>query len=152
MRKCEAKWICLTLSFPMSYFDPPENRKPKVFWCFPGDQNGALGRNRLKKILRLGTYLTSFKMFEKLSSFLLLSNVEREREREQLWLVPCLLFFVLCHDENPRLCSHKMDLIKNAIAREHILKVSQKHKRKTSWCRVFRYSWTSPINALESLL
>ena len=139
MRKCEAKWICLTLSFPMSYFDPPENRKPKVFWCFPGDQNGALGRNRLKKILRLGTYLTSFKMFKKLPSFLLLSNVERERESNfGLFFVCCSLFF---DEENSRLCSYKMDLIKNAIAREHILNVNRKYKRKTSWCRVFRYSW-----------
>ena len=29
-------------------FDPPENiRKPKVFWCFQGDQNGTLGSKGL---------------------------------------------------------------------------------------------------------
>ena len=29
-------------------FDPPENiRKPKVFWCFQGDQKGTLGRKGL---------------------------------------------------------------------------------------------------------
>ena len=28
-------------------FDPPENtRKPKIFWCFKGDQKGTLGRKR----------------------------------------------------------------------------------------------------------
>ena len=32
-------------------FDPPENiRKPKVFWCFQGDQKGTLGRKGLKKL------------------------------------------------------------------------------------------------------
>ena len=29
-------------------FDPPENiRKPKVFWCFQGDQRRTLGRKEL---------------------------------------------------------------------------------------------------------
>ena len=29
-------------------FDPPENiRKPKVFWCFQGDQKGTFGRKGL---------------------------------------------------------------------------------------------------------
>ena len=29
-------------------FDPPENnRKPKVFWCFHGDQKRTLGRKEL---------------------------------------------------------------------------------------------------------
>ena len=33
-------------------FDPPENiRKPKVFWCFQGDQKGILGSKGLKKNL-----------------------------------------------------------------------------------------------------
>ena len=32
-------------------FDPPENiRKPKVFWCFQGDQKGTLGSKGLKLI------------------------------------------------------------------------------------------------------
>ena len=31
-----------------SLFDPPENiRKPKVFWCFQGDQKGTLGSKGL---------------------------------------------------------------------------------------------------------
>ena len=39
----------LTLSFPMFPFDHPENiRKPKIFWCFQGDQKGTLGRKGLK--------------------------------------------------------------------------------------------------------
>ena len=38
----------LTLYFPMFPFDPPENiRKPKVFWCFQGDQKGTLGSKGL---------------------------------------------------------------------------------------------------------
>ena len=40
--------FCLTLYFPMFPFDPPENiRKPKVFWCFQGDQKGTLGSKGL---------------------------------------------------------------------------------------------------------
>ena len=32
----------------MSPFDPPENiRKPKIFWCFQGDQTGTLGKKEL---------------------------------------------------------------------------------------------------------
>ena len=42
--------MILTLFFPMFPFDPPENiRKPKVFWCFQGDQKGTLGSKGLKK-------------------------------------------------------------------------------------------------------
>ena len=42
------KILALTLFFPMFPFDPPENiRKPKVFWCFQGDQKRTLGRKRL---------------------------------------------------------------------------------------------------------
>ena len=41
--------VLLTLFFPMSSFDPPENiRKPKVFLCFQGDQKGTSGRKGLK--------------------------------------------------------------------------------------------------------
>ena len=40
--------IQLTLFFLMFLFDPPVNfRKPKVFWCFQGDQKGTLGRKGL---------------------------------------------------------------------------------------------------------
>ena len=36
----------------MFLFDPPENfRKPKVFWCFQGDQKKALGRKGLILVL-----------------------------------------------------------------------------------------------------
>ena len=50
--KCRLQWcittILLTLYFPMFPFDPPENiRKPKVFWCFQGDQKGTLGSKGL---------------------------------------------------------------------------------------------------------
>ena len=48
----------LTLFFPLFPFDPPENiRKPKVFWCFQGDQKGTLGR----KGLRVRKYKNEFK-------------------------------------------------------------------------------------------
>ena len=41
-------YMSLTLFFPMFPFDPPENiRKPLVF-CFQGDLKGALGRKGLK--------------------------------------------------------------------------------------------------------
>ena len=52
------KWsYSLTLFFPMLPFHPPENiRKPKVFWCFQGDQNGTLGRKGLRK-LRIWSHL-----------------------------------------------------------------------------------------------
>ena len=34
-----AKSKILTFFFPIFPFDPPKNiRKPKVFWCFQGDQ------------------------------------------------------------------------------------------------------------------
>ena len=37
------------LFFPMFSFDPPENiKKPKVFWCFQGDQKKILGRTDFK--------------------------------------------------------------------------------------------------------
>ena len=40
--------LVLTLFFPMSLFNPPENiRKPKVFLRFQGDQKGMLGRKGL---------------------------------------------------------------------------------------------------------
>ena len=32
----------------MFSFNPPENRKPLVFWCFQGNQKGTLGRKVLK--------------------------------------------------------------------------------------------------------
>ena len=45
----KAKLGYLTLFFPMFPFDPPENiRKPLVFCFFKGDQKGALGRKGLK--------------------------------------------------------------------------------------------------------
>ena len=43
--------MTLTLYFPIFPFAPPENiRKPKVFWCFQGDQKGTLGSKGLIKI------------------------------------------------------------------------------------------------------
>ena len=50
-------------------FDPPENiRKPKVFWCFQGDQKEILGIKRVKlrpnevasALLTLISYVTPF--------------------------------------------------------------------------------------------
>ena len=47
---CREKEILSTLFFPMFPFNSPEKiRKPKVFWCFQGDQKGTLGREGLKK-------------------------------------------------------------------------------------------------------
>ena len=50
----------LTLFFPMFPFDPPENiRKPLVF-CFQGDQKGTLGRKGLSKQVYFPVFATSF--------------------------------------------------------------------------------------------
>ena len=38
-----------TLFFPMFAFDPPENRKPKVFLMFQGDQKKKLGSKGLRE-------------------------------------------------------------------------------------------------------
>ena len=44
----------LTLIFRMFPFDLPESiRQPKVFWCLEGNQEGKLGRKRLKPIFLL---------------------------------------------------------------------------------------------------
>ena len=44
----------LTLIFWMFPFDLPESiRQPKVFWCLEGNQEGKLGRKRLKPIFLL---------------------------------------------------------------------------------------------------
>ena len=48
--KSSKRWaeILWTLFFPMFPLDAPKNiRKPKVFWCFQGDQKGALGGKEL---------------------------------------------------------------------------------------------------------
>ena len=43
----------LSVSFPMSSFDPPENiRKPLIF-DFQGDQKGTLGRKKLIEIKKI---------------------------------------------------------------------------------------------------
>ena len=50
--------------FPMFPFDPPENeRKPKVFWRFQGDQKGTFGRNGLKVDNFLGINFHKFHKF-----------------------------------------------------------------------------------------
>ena len=44
----------LTLIFRMFPFDLPESiRQPKVFWCLEGNQEGKLGRKRLKPMFLL---------------------------------------------------------------------------------------------------
>ena len=64
----------LTLFLPMFPSDPPETiRKPKVFWCFQGDQKGTLGRKVLNGII-LDSYrfrLALLLMFRVFSIFLL---------------------------------------------------------------------------------
>ena len=45
--------LYLTFYFPKFPFDPPENiRKPKVFWCFLGDQKGTLRSKGLRIVTK----------------------------------------------------------------------------------------------------
>ena len=49
---------CLTLHFLMLSFEPPENKKSLVLWCFLGDENIKFGRKGLIcKNASIQTYL-----------------------------------------------------------------------------------------------
>ena len=68
------KKVILTLYFPMFPIDPLENiRKPLVFWCFQGDQNGTLG----SKWLNQTGIFCIFYNYTKHCFFIFLKNVRK---------------------------------------------------------------------------